>query len=75
MKQIIDKLIQSDNTEDWLIAYELIIKEYGSLESYPNNECAHFYTTEENKLWRVYMVNYNGWKDVFVVDLSKYAQL
>lgn len=34
MKEKIDKLIQSNNTDDWLIAYELIIKEYKDLRNY-----------------------------------------
>lgn len=77
MKQIIDKLIRSNNTDDWLIAYELIIREYGSFYAYPRKETEYLYIHLANRLQKAKMVNYNEWETVSDETgmRPKYAQL
>ena len=72
MREKITKLIQSDNTDDWLIAYELIIKEYGSFYAFPRNK-NYLYIEEDHmgrkKLFRsIYRTNSYSYP-------PKYAQL
>lgn len=49
---IIDKLIESSNPQDWLIAYNLIIDKYGCLSRYPKTGRAYLFVSLKTRLYR-----------------------